>query len=521
MLLLYNSKLENHTPDKTALAINDGKIFAVGSDVEILNLDAPGVEKFNLHGRNILPGLTDSHIHLDLYGQSLRNLNCSSLTKQDCLVLAYNACQMQDPGSWILGHGWNHNQWCDGYGTASELDTVSPNHPVFLTDVSLHSAWVNTKALELAGIDSSTPDPAGGTIQRDNQNKPTGILLEKAVDLVESKIPQNTIDNVKHNLLAAQERLLKYGITSVHDFDRIPCFKALQQLDEEQMLVLRVHKSLPVDFLNESVVIGLRTGFGSPHLRVGSIKLFADGALGPQTAAMLAPYENSDNYGKLLLGSEDIFEIGSQAAKSGLSLAVHAIGDLATQETLQGFAKLRRYEKENLLPALRHRIEHLQLLPSESISLAAELNICCSMQPVHLYMDMQTADKQWGSRSRFAFAFRSLVSQGSAIIFGSDAPVENPNPFWGIHAAVTRSGQGSNTAWYPEECINLATAINAYTRAPSRQTGVLDVVGDLAPGLLADLVVINNDPYQVKPDELFSLKPELVLVDGQQVYREI
>ena len=522
MFLLYNGRLDNCPPDCTALAIDHGEIIAIGSDAEILHLTTPGTESFNLRGRYVMPGLTDSHIHLELYGDSLSMVDCSTSTRQECLSRVRERSLKTPPDRWILGHGWNQNLWSGVFGTASDLDAIAPLNPVFLTDTSLHSAWVNSKALEMAHIDSSTPDPAGGIIQLDERGNPTGILFEKAVDLIESIIPPVQPEERKQNLLKAQDRLIRYGVTAVHDFDRIPCFKALQELDQEQQLFLRVFKGLPVEQLPEIIAAGLRTGFGSAHLRVGPIKLFADGALGPQTAAMLSPYSGDQtNFGKLLLTAEEIFETGKLAAASGLSLAVHAIGDRATQEVLLGYARLRDYEKANKLPALRHRVEHLQLLSPENLSLAAELQVYASMQPVHLYMDMPTADSHWGGRSRYAYAFSTLASLNTPLIFGSDAPVETPNPFWGIHAAVTRCRQNSTTAWYPEERFNLRQAINAYTLEPARQSGLEGRSGELKSGQAADLVVLDRDPFQVQPEELYSLSPVMVIVEGRRVFESV
>ena len=422
------------------------------------------------------------------------------------------------PGEWIIGHGWNQNLWGTGFGTSRELDTAALDNPVFLTDMSLHTAWVNSKAMELAGINGSSAEPAGGFIQKDAQGQPTGILFEKAVDLVQGIIPPITAEQRKANLLAAQSRLLGYGITSVHDFDRAPCFTTLQELEQENRLLLRVFKSLPVEQLAEAVKLGLHTGFGSQHLRIGPVKLFADGALGPQTAAMRAPYEGSDfNSGKLLLSAAEILETGRLASKCGLSLAVHAIGDLATQEVLDAFSQLRLFEQENRLPALKHRIEHLQLLSPENIELTAKLNIWASMQPVHLYADRRTADRYWGARSRYAFAFATLLDQKTRLIFGSDAPVENPNPFWGIHAAVTRESQvlsPGELSWYPAELISLTDALKAYTIDPARQAGMEELTGSIQPGKMADLVVLDQDPFLVEPEALYTIHPYRVMVDG-------
>lgn len=522
MLLLYNGKLLSRLNTASALAIENDRIIAVGSDDEVLNLYHPAIEKLDLGGRFVLPGLTDSHIHLDLYGQSLRMVNCAAFTKQECLERVREASLQVPAGEWITGHGWNQNLWDGGYGTAEELDALITGHPVFLSDISLHSAWVNSRALELAEISSSTPDPAGGIIQRNSTGNPTGILLEEAVNLVEKVIPPLSLLKRKQNLLAAQDRLLRYGVTSVHDFDRIPCLSALQEMEQEGNLILRVVKSLPIEQLNEAVSLGLHTGFGGLHLRIGSVKMFADGALGPQTAAMLAPYEgNPVNRGKLLLTADEVFETGILAGQSGLSLAIHAIGDRATSEVLNGLSMLRTYEVQNRLPLLPHRIEHLQLLHPESLEISALLGLCASMQPVHLYADMQTADRHWGARCRYAFPFASVYSRGTLLIFGSDAPVETPNPFWGIHAAVTRKNQSSEHSqppWYPQECLSVGDAIQCYTVNPVRQAGMETTLGKIKEGYLADLLVLDQNPFTVPPDQLYSLRPEMVMVDGRWVY---
>ncbi len=523
MLLLYNGRLHDCSPDQTALAIDHQRILAIGSDAEILHLGAPGVAQFNLGGRYVMPGLTDSHIHLELYGLSLSMVDCATSSRAECLDRVRSRVQETPPGEWIRGHGWNQNLWYGGFGTASELDTVAPAHPVYLTDMSLHCAWANSLALEMAGIDGNTPDPAGGTIQRDAAGDPTGIFFENAVNLVEKIIPALSSPRLKQSLLAAQQKLHRFGITAVHDFDRIPCFSALQELDQAGKLTLRVSKGLPVEQLQEAVSLGLRSGFGSPHLHIGSVKMFADGALGPQTAAMLMPYEGDDtNRGTLLLTAEDILESGRLASTNGLPLAVHAIGDLATQEVLEGFAMLRAYEEEHDLPRLQHRIEHLQLLSPQNLEKASRMGIWASMQPVHLYQDMTTADRKWGSRARYAYPLQSLLSRNTRLLFGSDAPVECPNPFWGMHAAVNRTNRNAlegQAPWYPEECISLDEAIMGYTMNPAIQTGQQENLGSLAAGKMADLLVLDQDPFSIPPRELHSVKPDMVMVDGMWVYR--
>lgn len=523
MLLLFNGRLHDRSPDQSALAIDHQRILAIGSDADILNLSAPGVDQFNLGGRYVMPGLTDSHIHLELYGLSLGMVDCAASSRAECLARVRTRAQETPPGEWIRGHGWNQNLWLGDFGSAFELDRVAPAHPVYLTDMSLHCAWANSLALQQAGINGNTPDPVGGSIQRDPAGNPSGILFENAVNLIEKIIPPPGSPRLKQSLLAAQHKLHQFGITAVHDFDRIPCFTALQELDQAGELTLRVIKGLPVEQLQEAVSVGLKSGFGSPHLRIGPVKMFADGALGPQTAAMLLPYEGDDNnHGTLMLNAEDILEKGILAGRNGLPLAVHAIGDRATQEVLDGFAMLRAYEVERSLPLLQHRIEHMQLLSPQNLEKAARLGIWASMQSVHLYQDMSTADRKWGRRARYAYPLQSLLSLNTRLLFGSDAPVECPNPFWGMHAAVNRmnrSLQDRQTPWYPEECISLAAAVKGYTINPAIQTGQMGMLGSLEAGKMADLLVLDQDPFSIPPRDLHEIKPGMVMVDGAWVYR--
>ena len=523
MLLLYNGRLHDHSPHHTALAIEDCRIIAVGSDAEILHMYKPGMISIDLEGRYVMPGLTDCHIHLELYGLSLYLVNCDASTPEQCFEQVKARARLTPPGEWIRGHGWNQNHWGGVFGTATELDAVTSAHPVFLTDMSLHSAWVNSLALDLACINAATPDPIGGVIQRDANGNPTGILFENAVKLVEKIIPPLSNATLKNNLLSAQQNLHQFGITAVHDFDGLSCFKALQELDQAGELTLRVTKGLPVEQLHEAVELYRQGRSSSSHLRVGPVKMFADGALGPHTAAMLLPYEREDtNRGKLLLKAEEILENGRFASGFGLPIAVHAIGDAATREVLDGFASLRAFEEEKKLPHLPHRIEHMQLLSPEDLGRAASLGIWASMQPVHLFQDMETADRKWGIRARYAYAHNTLLSYRTDLIFGSDAPVESPNPFWGMHAAVNRVNRNLGNGqehWYPEECISLHEAIKGYTMSPAIQTGQESVLGSLAAGKMADLLVLGQDPFLIPPRELHTIKPDMVMVDGEWIIR--
>jgi predicted amidohydrolase YtcJ len=524
MYILYNARLYPQDPttnSSTAIAIEGDQIIALGTDDELLAAAPAGSSKLNMEGKTVWPGLTDSHLHLEMYGAFLSQVDCETETKQECLRRVAQKAKETPEGEWVLGHGWNQNVWESGFGSAADLDEITPRHPVYLSDKALHSAWANSLALQLAGVNSQTQDPEGGSIQRDAQGAPTGILFENAVRLVEANIPAVSRTLLKDSLLAAQNSLLRYGITSVHDFDGVECFAALQELDIEKKLILRVCKGIPFALLDDAIALHLQTGFGNDHLWLGSVKLFADGALGPQTAAMLSPYENSSsNYGTLLLTADEVFDIGIRAVNSGMSLATHAIGDKATNQVLNGYGMLREYERQNHLPQLPHRVEHLQLMHPDDILKPRQLNITASMQPLHLTSDMVTAERYWGKRSRYGYLLNTILQTGAPLIFGSDAPVESPNPFLGIHAAVTRTradGSPAEAGWYPKEKITLAQALTAYTQTPAETAGKSGKIGRLRSGAKADLIVLNQNPFAMPGSELNSIHPTAVMVDGQWV----
>jgi predicted amidohydrolase YtcJ len=428
-------------------------------------------------------------------------------------------------GEWILGHGWNQNEWPEGFGSAADLDDAAPDHPVYLTAKSLHAAWANTAALHQAGISRQTQDPPDGLIQRDQDGSPTGILFETAMELVASRAPEPSVEQVSQAIRRALPVLLQMGITSVHDFDRRRCFAALQSLHAGGELSLRVVKSLPLEDLPHAAALGMQTGFGDDFLRIGSIKAFADGALGPRTAAMLQPYEDEpENRGMLMLDAEDLFEHGRLAVENGLSLAVHAIGDRANHEVLNAYAQLREYERARRpgLPPLRHRIEHVQLIHPGDAPRLASLGVIASMQPIHATSDMQMADRYWGERAALAYAWRTQLDRGATLAFGSDAPVESPNPFWGLHAAVTRrreDGSPGAAGWVPAQRLSAAEAFRAYTLAPAYAAGLENRLGRLAPGYLADLLVLDTDPFECDPEQLRDIRPLATMVGGNWVFR--
>jgi predicted amidohydrolase YtcJ len=524
MRILYNANLHTldpHQPKASAIAIEQGRILALGDDGQLLDGAPASAARQDLGGRTVLPGLTDAHLHLEHYALGLQKVNCETDTRTECLQRVAERARQTPPGDWILGHGWNQNAWPEGFGEAADLDAAAPRHPVYLTAKSLHAGWANRLALQAAGVSAAAPDPPGGHIERGPDGAPTGFLFESAMDLVQRTLPDPGPTGVAQAIREALPALWGMGLTGVHDFDQRRCFQALQMLEAAGELRLRVVKSIPLDDLPHAAALGLRSGFGSEWLRIGGVKAFADGALGPRTAAMLAPYDGEpQNRGMLLLDAETLFEHGRIAAENGLSLAVHAIGDRANHEVLDAFAQLRRYESENGLPPLRHRIEHVQLLHPQDAARLAELGVIASMQPIHATSDMRMADRYWGERSRLAYAWRTQLEHGALLAFGSDAPVESPNPFWGLHAALTRrraDGTPGPEGWYPEQRLTLTEALRAYTTGAAYAAGTEDRQGRLAPGCYADLIVLENDPFICEAEEIRELRPLATMVGGEWV----
>jgi len=522
--------LDPARPRAAAMAIQDGRVIATGSQ-HALEAEFPDVKKINLAGQTILPGLTDAHMHLQHYALGLKMVDCETPTRSACLQRVAERARQTPPGQWILGHGWNQNSWADdkneGFGSAGELDEAAPNNPVYLTAKSLHAGWANNLALQMAGLHAGTPDPQDGRLGRLADGRPNGILFETAMDLVSSVVPAADHETISQAIQDALPHLWKLGITGVHDFDRRSCFMALQTLHERGQLLLRVVKSIPLENLPEALALGLRSGFGNDFLRIGSVKAFADGALGPHTAAMLQPYEDDpSNRGILMLDSEHLLEHARQAMEGGLSMAVHAIGDSAVHEVLNALEQVILLERSKQVRSknyLRHRIEHVQVIHPDDSGRLGKLGIIASMQPIHATSDMLMADRYWGKRTAFSYALRTQMEHGAVLALGSDAPVESPNPFWGLHAAVTRQrvdGTPGEEGWHPEQRLTLEEAMAGFTKGAAYAAGMEDRLGQLTPGYYADLITLEQDPYHIPARDLAHLAPTAVMVNGTWVLGE-
>jgi hypothetical protein len=528
-LLLHNARiytLDPAQPRTSALLIDDGKIRAIGADDDLLNATfPPGTTRINAEGRVILPGLTDAHLHFEWYSLGLTLVGAETPTLAECLANVAAFAARAPKGQWIRGSGWNHNVWGGAFPAKDQLDAVAPHHPVLLTAKSGHAAWVNSLALQQCGITAATPDPAGGAIHRDAHGAPTGLLTEDAIHLVTHHIPEATIEALAHAMRLGMEKAWRVGLTGIHDFDRRRSFVALQLLKERGQLGLRVVKQIPVQLLDEAMGLGLRSGFGEAWLRIGNVKVFLDGALGPRTALMIEPYEGEPgNYGISVTDKETLYEYATRAAAHGLAMTVHAIGDKANHDLLDVYEKIREEESQpERRAALRHRCEHVQILRPADFGRLAQLNVIASMQPIHATSDMRMADQYWGARrSAGAYALKTQLEAGAVLAFGSDAPVEDFNPFWGIHAAVTRrraDGTPGPEGWFPEQRLSVLDAVKGFTTGAAYAGYNEHLLGTLTPGKLADLIVIDRDIFTCDSMSIKDTQVLGTLVDGEWKWR--
>jgi predicted amidohydrolase YtcJ len=529
--LLYNARIHTLNPEQpiaTALALYHDRIVAIGGD-ELRTLATSQTRTTDLKGAVILPGLVDAHIHWEGTARALHIVDLMNTPSRQVAVQKVAERAAATPrGTWVLGRGWSQVDWEDGqFPSAADLDPVTPNHPVLLPARSGHAAWVNSAALRLAGISASTPDPEGGQIVRDSQGVPTGLLFETAIGLVATHIPPLTADQLADQMAVAQRLAYACGLTGLHDFDDQSAMSALQILRERGELGLRVVKNINRGFFESALKFGIRWGFGDDWLRIGGLKLFADGALGSRTASMIEPYESEpENYGIVVTDQETITELVTQATLHGLPATIHAIGDRAVHEVLNAYEAVRGVEATAGIPrsARRHRIEHVQVIHPADLNRLAELAIIASMQPIHATSDYPMADRYWGERAALGYHPLAQLDRGVQITFGSDSPVEPFEPFKGIHAAVTRQradGSPGEAGWYPDARLTVDQAIRGYTVGAAYTAGLEDRLGQLKVGYLADLIAVDRDPYSIPPSELLKVRILATMSGGEFRYNDL
>ena len=525
-LVLYNGNihtLDSNAPQVEAIAIANNRVLAVGTNAEMQALLAPEGETIDLGGQTATPGFIDAHLHFLSYGINLGEIDLDLVPSREEALRRVKAQAAQMPGgSWLQGRGWDQSIWPGGtFPDRAMLDPVTTEHPVFLRRKCGHIGWANSLALEKAGIGPETPDPPGGEIERDAEGQPTGILKERATGLVFDVIPEPTDEEVKAAIQRATDSLHAYGITGVGNMEDTRTFRALQELHAEGKLRIRVLMQIPVERLDGAIAAGIQSGFGDEWLRVGGVKIFADGSLGGRTAFMLEPYENEpDNVGIVVSDAGYLNQTIEKAARAGIAAMVHAIGDRSNREVLDAVERTRR---AGIGLHLRHRIEHAQILHPHDIPRFAELGVIASPQPIHCVEDMVMARDFWGERCAGAYAWRSLLDSGAHMAFSSDAPVSTPDVMRGIHAAITRrrlDGYPDPDGWYPEQRVTVQEAVYAYTMEAAYAGGEEDLKGSLSPGKLADLTVLSQDIFSISADALLETDVTMTMVGGEVVYQK-
>lgn len=509
-------------PRAQAVYIKGNRIKAVGTIPMVKNLAPRDVNVLDLPGCLITPGLMDGHCHFTSIGGSLENLNFRDIPSLfDCRLMVSQAVSTASPGEWIIGRGWNDTLWAENREPLKQdLDDISPDNPVMLTRVCGHSAWMNSKALEIAGITARTPDLPGGKIDKDPvTHEPTGIIRE-TLELISDHIPPLTKQQLRRAALSAQKEVLRLGITCVHSLENLDSFKAIRELDRTKGLKVRVYHSLHVEDIQTAEKEGFDINQNTDHLWLGHVKLFADGSLGANTALLHDPYEDQPhNVGLAFLDTKALRAGVEFAYKRGYGVMIHAIGDKAVTNALESIAGARK--KYPCQP--RDRIEHVQLFRSQDLSLFIDHHITASVQPVFLATDRATAEKKWGiNRCKNAYAWQTLMDKNIPLQFGSDSPVEPVNPLLGIYTAVERKDYRDkiNGTWFAGQSLTLEQAITGFTQQAAYTSQREKDLGKIAPGKLADLTIFNQDLFDIPRDQWPEVEVKMTIINGEIVYEK-
>jgi predicted amidohydrolase YtcJ len=504
-----------HVGDGTsaeALLARDGRVVAVGRRDEVRRA-AAGAEAVDLRGGLMVPGWFDAHVHFVWWAQQMGRLDLADTTTlEDALDRTAAFARALPEGAWLLGGRFDKNNW-GRWPTAVDLDRVTDGHPAVLRSRDGHSRWLNSAAITRAGITRDTAVPEGGAIFRDDRGEPTGVLQENANSLADSVIPMPTEDEMLADARRGQIEAWRRGITGIEDLDqftgRSP-LPAIQRMRDAGELRLRVHMVIPYARLGDALEQRMRTGEGDEWLRTGHLKIFTDGALGSQTAALEEPYEGSRDRGILTIEPGQLAHDVSIAAAAGIAVAIHAIGDRAVRVALDAIEPTRA-----TAPQLRQKIEHVQLVRADDLSRFGALGVIASMQPIHATSDRDLADQYWGaSRVGRAYPWRTLRRTGAVLAFGSDAPVEPIDPLLGIHAAVTRRRPQDDAAWRPEQRLTLDEALAGYAAGPAYAMSNERIAGSLRVGMRCDATVVDLDLARLAEDELLAARVRATITDG-------
>ncbi len=516
-------------PEAEAVAVLGNRIAAVGSSAEILKLAGPATKVIELNGRRVTPGFNDAHVHFVSGGTSLASVQLGDTTSEaQFRQRIADFAKTQPKGAWIVEGEWDHERWSPArLPTHEAIDDVTAENPVFVSRLDGHQALANSLAMRLAGVDKNTKDVPGGVIIRDADGNPTGIFKDAAQGLIERVIPPPDARQIRVAVEAAEKYAVENGVTSVQDMSAAPeTLRVYEALDAEGKLQVRISGRQPLRSWKRMAGPGIEAFFGDERLRIGGLKGFADGSLGSTTAWLFAPYADAPGTSGIpsdeLSKPEEMYANIRDADKAGLQIAIHAIGDRANNTILNFYEWVEKENGPSTSPmGRRFRIEHAQHLIASDIPRFASLHVIASMQPYQCIDDGRWAEKRIGhDRLKTTHAYRSLLDAGAVLAFGSDWPVAPMVPLMGIYGAVTRrtlDGRNPN-GWIPEQKISVAEAVHAYTVAAAYAEGEETIKGSLAPGKLADLVVLSDDIFHIDPVAIEKVKVDMTIFDGKIVY---
>jgi predicted amidohydrolase YtcJ len=519
-----------------AVAVRDGRIAYVGNDVGARAFVGPKTRLVSLAGRLLLPAFQDAHVHPISGGIELGQCNINDLPTKDAILDKVRACAKRGE-AWIVGGGWVQPAFPDSNPTKDLLDAIATDRPIVMSSADGHSEWLNSKALELAGITAATPDPADGRIERDPSGAPSGTLREAAQDLIENLMPKPTAETRLEGLRQATELLNGFGITAVYEANAgggpkgagLDTLRTYREAERLGLLKLRVRAALGTDASRgpEQVddLIAARKEFTSARLKPTSAKIFADGVIESRTAAMLEPYlDRPSSRGEPAFSDEALKALVARLVSADFAVHVHAIGDRAIRMTLDAFEASRKQSADR---GLRHQIAHLQIIEPEDVPRFRELGVIANFEPLWAFADSYVRDLTWPAigpeRSKRMYPIAELARSGAVLSFGSDWSVSSPNPLEGIQVALTREALDPKERvlpMLPEQAIDLPTALAAYTIGAAYANGIESETGSVEVGKAADLVVLSEDLFRLDPHEIAKARVLLTLLEGQPVYRD-
>jgi len=498
-----------------AVWVRGDRIAAVGPLAELRARAGRGARRLDLGGGTLTPGFTDAHIHLVTWIRALGEPWIRAQDTRSIEIAVAERMKAAPEEEWLLLRGWVSREWPVSERARALLDRIAPDRPLVLHAVDGHSVWGNRAAFDRAGIDDRAGDPPGGSVERDRSGAPTGVLVEEARKLMTEKIRRGT--PTRDDLAAAIAKAHSLGVTGAHDFDRGATWRAAAELEREGKLRFRLLLSVPVSSLEAGETLGLAAGLGGERLRVGPVKMFADGTLGSATALLEQPYEGTANRGIEVMAPAALGTACARAADAGLSVAIHAIGDRAVRNALDAIESAQRAGKRFPLPP---RVEHIQLSRAEDWERFRRLGVLASVQPIHLLTDRAVARRHWGGRTARSYAWKSLAGAGARLVFGSDAPFDRAGPLLGLQAALLRHGpeEPPEEAFHPEQRLKLPRALRAHLEEAHRAAGWPLPLGRLAPGYAADLVHFDHDLRETPVNRWHRVGVLRTWVGGIQVH---